>query len=988
MAIARLLVTLTTGALTVFAGQGPAVDSPEDYAGRRIATIEFQPPDQPLLAEKLEEITPLAVNQILRLSEVTAAIDRLWLTGRYSDLAVRAQPVGDDAVILRFVTEPAWFISAVRARGVPEPPNRGRLENTTRLELGTRFNEEKLQTALGNLYSLLRADGFYEAVISHELQRRPATQEIDITFRVNAGPRARFATPIVTGSPGRPAGEVASMAGWERFWFLPGYKHVKQARVRRGLGRIRTAYQKDQRLMARVTLEKMHYDPASQTATPTIHVEEGPQVEITTVGAGVSKRKLRELVPVFHEQTVDRDLLLEGARNIVDYLQEQGYFRAQADFRQEALSADHMRIVYIIERGPRYRVARVEVAGNRYFDDQSIEERLSIREAGFLRFRHGLFSEQHLRQDTEAITNLYRANGFLDVEVNTIVDENYLGRSSELAVSFQIDEGPQWLVESLDLQGVRPENREAVLALLQSAPGQPFSDFNIAIDRESVLNYYHNNGYPEAEFVSSAERAAGRRRGLLRYEVREGRRQDVRDVLIGGLETTRPELVHNRILLEPGDPLSLLDMIRGQQRLYDLGVFSKVEAAVQNPEGISRNKFVQYQLEEARKYSVRVGAGAQIARIGTGRVDLTQPVGDPGFSPRLSFDVTRFNFRGLGHSIGMQARVSNLQRRGLLTYGVPHFRGNEAFNLSFTGLYDDSRDVRTFAARRREGTVQLGQRLSRANALQYRFTYRRVSVTDVQINPQLIPILTQPARIGLASVSFVQDRRDNPTDATRGIFTTLDGGLSSKVFGSQTDFFRPVVSNATYHAVGEDVTFARHVTFGWINNFGGAEIPLPERFFSGGGVSNRAFPVNQAGPRDLVTGFPIGGNAVLNFQNELRFPLILGNVRGVLFHDFGNVFSDLGSVSFRVRQRDITDFNYMIHGVGFGIRYGTPIGPLRVDLAYAINPPRFFGFQGTREQLLFCGTPNPPANINCPANLQTVQRLSHFQFHISIGQAF
>ena len=138
----------------------------------------------------------------------------------------------------------------------------------------------------------------------------------------------------------------------------------------------------------------------------------------------------------------------------------------------------------------------------------------------------------------------------------------------------------------------------------------------------------------------------------------------------------------------------------------------------------------------------------------------------------------------------------------------------------------------------------------------------------------------------------------------------------------------------------------------------------------------RGFPYNQAGPRDLVTGFPIGGNALFFHSTEVRFPLIGDNIDGVLFHDMGNIYNSITDVSFRVHQRNITDFNYMVHAAGFGIRYRTPLGPVRVDLAYSINPPTFNGLSGTYQQLI---TNTATAGI---------QNISHFQFFFSIGQAF
>jgi outer membrane protein assembly factor BamA len=262
-----------------------------------------------------------------------------------------------------------------------------------------------------------------------------------------------------------------------------------------------------------------------------------------------------------------------------------------------------------------------------------------------------------------------------------------------------------------------------------------------------------------------------------------------------------------------------------------------VNTAIQNPEGIERNKYVLYEFDEASKYSIRGGIGAQIARIG-GAQGLDTPAGATGFSPRISLGASRSNFLGIGHTLGVQTRLSNIQRRVLLTYIAPQFQGNENINLTFTGLFDDSRDVRTFSARRFEGTAQVGQRLTRANSMQYRVTYRHVTVSDYELitTPQLIPLLLQPVRLGIIGGTFIQDRRDDPIESTRGIYNTIDIGLASKYFGSQADFTRLLWRNSTYHRVGRDMVLARSLTFGWLQNLEPSnvirDVPVPERFVS------------------------------------------------------------------------------------------------------------------------------------------------------------
>src|SRR6185312_15223208 len=393
--------------------------------------------------------------------------------------------------------------------------------------------------------------------------------------------------------------------------------------------------------------------------------------------------------------------------------------------------------------------------------------------------------------------------------------------------------------------------------------------------------------------------------------------------------------------LQAFDPLSFAKDADSQRRLYDLGIFARVNTALQNPEGDEDNKYVLYQLDEARRYSFNVGVGAEFGRLGGGYT-LDAPAGAAGFSPRLTLGVSRINFMGLGHTVSLQSLLSNIEQRIGLSYIAPQFIGSPDLSLILSTLYDSSHDVRTFSAIRREASAQVSQRLSRANSLQYRIVFRRVTQGDLLIDPLLVPLYSQPARVGLFGMSFIQDKRDDPADAHRGSYTTLDAGYATRILATESPFTRLSFRNSSYYPLTRDLVFARSTYFGWIAPLEAGEvIPISERLFAGGATSQRAFPENQAGPRDLTTGFPLGGNAVFMNNLELRFPLFGDNLGGVLFEDAGNVYSDIHHISFRFRQDNLQDFNYMVQAIGFGIRYHTPIGPVRMDLSFSPDSPRF-----------------------------------------------
>jgi outer membrane protein insertion porin family len=962
----------------------------QKYEGKEIANIRFDPVRQPLEAEELHDLLPLKLHQPLRIADVRSAIERLWATGRYADIRVDAQPY-DGGVALTFLTRNSWFVGDVSVTGnVSAPPNAGQLENAARLDLGAPLSEATLMEAVAGQRRLLESNGLYGGEVRPALDydTDSAYQQANILFHVTGGRRANFGPPVFTGDLKMDPKKILPYTKF-RHWVIHTWKPVTQTRVRQALEGVRSLYEKEDRLEAKVTLESIRYDPAANRAIPTINIQAGPRIELNTIGVKLSQKQLRRYVPVYEEHAVDHDLLVEGARNLQDYFQSRGYFEAQVQFKEQRVANDRGSIDFLVNTGARHKLVDIQIGGNRYFTTEAIRERMFLQTSNFLQFPHGRYSESLLRRDEDSISSLYQSNGFRDVRVTHRLLDDYRGKAGDIAVFLDIAEGPQSLIASLEVDGIQSLDRSAVVSQLSSAAGQPFSEFNVAVDRDAILARYFERGFPGATFEWSSRPAAEPNRVALRYVVREGKEQVVRQVVATGLKITRESLVNRNLTLGPGDPLSPTAMTDIQRRLYDLGVFARVDTAIQDPEGETDRKYVLYNVDEARRYSVAFGFGADLGRIGGCRDCLQSPAGATGFSPRVSLDFTVNNLWGVAHSISLRNRVSTLRQRGLVNYSWPRFLHADNLNLSFTGLFENSRDISTANLKREEVSAQISQRVSKATTLFYRFTYRRVSVGNLKVTQFLLDQLSQPVRVGLPSLNVVQDRRDDPVDPHRGIYNTLDLGLAEHAFGSQRNFLRVLARNASYHPIGKRLVLARSTEFGNIMalNYKGSTldaIPLPERFFGGGGTSHRGFPENESGPRDISTGFPLGGTAVLFNQTELRFPLFGENIGGALFHDLGNTYSSLKNLSFRTNQRDLTDFDYMVHAVGMGVRYRTPVGPLRLDLAYSVNPPHFYGFKGSLDDLRNAGV-DPCANV---PNQCTVQNVSHFQFFFSIGQTF
>jgi len=979
----------------------------DDFQGKIVTAIRYDPAVQPIDGRDLERMQLVQPGQPLDRKQVAGTIDRLFSSGLYDDIQVDATP-GASGITLRFITRPRRFIGHVDADGdIKDPPSRAVLISETQLTLGTPYDNETLETARRNIEEELRENGLFQSQVGVATIEDPETHQITIRFLVEAGKRAKYETPVITGETKLPDDTIVAATGW-RIRFIHIWRQVTQGLTQKGIDGIQNKYAKKDRLTASVDLTAMDYDLARNRARPHLLIDAGPKITIKALEAKVSKGKLRKYVPVYEEGSADNDLLTEGAVNLRDYFQSRGYPDVDVTFKREPAQKDQETIDYYIATGPRRRLVNVDITGNTYFDEDTLRERMFLRPNSLV-LRYGRYNETFRKKDEEAIENLYQANGFRDVKVTSSVQSDYKGKSRDIAAAFQIHEGRQWVVANLDIQGPNQLDISSLKNQFASIPGQPFAEINVATDRNRILEYYNANGFQSALFSYRIAPGKDPETVDLFYQIREGPRQFVRKVILSGLYRTRPKLVERAIDIQDGEPISMIKVNDISRQLTNLGIFANVSTGIQDAAGTNRYKYILYDFDEAARYTFNVGFGLEVGQFGGTTSNLGQAGGAKGLSPIASLSISRLNFLGYGQTISLQTGYSNLEQRESLNYVMPRFLGSPNRTVTFSALYDTTQDVQTFSSRRAEVSAQTAQRLNRASTVLLRFAYRRVSTANVNIPALLIPQLLQPVRIGILSASYIQDHRDNSTDAHRGFWNAVDAGVAGKFFGSQRSFVRVLARNATYTPIGRNLVFARQTQIGAIIPFNipagtshFESIPLPERFFGGGSVSMRGFGDNQAGPRDIgtvdelpgttssvATGFPIGGNALLFNTFELRFPLLGPNISGVLFHDMGNIYTTFSQISFAYRQPSYQNFNYALQSPGFGIRYKTPLGPVRVDLAYALNPSSYMGFSKneTIQDLIAC-KPQQIGDPHFPNCTSSPQRLNRFQFFFSIGQAF
>jgi len=912
-------------------------------------------------------------------SKVEESLKSLYATGRFTELRAEAEPA-EEGVNLVFTGRCQYFVGIVQVLGAPGSLDPRVLVTASRLRLGQPLADDALAAARKQVADSLAADGYYRANLTLQVSQNPDTAEADVVVSVSPGPPARLNGVEFQGQPVFPPARLLAVARW------PKGIRLSTTRLDRGLFRLRQFYVAQGRLQATASVSKRTYDPQSNTEKLQVQIQAGPLVRVSVEGAHIGSSKLKDLLPVFKDGAVDDVALARGERALESYFQKQGYLSASVKAsRESSPDSGKVGLNFRVTLGSRAEFIGYGVRGNQRVPTEELMETVAPPAQGLFP-PAPTFSRELLEQKQDLLLALYQSKGFLAAKVTPTIDENYGHHSGRWFVTFQIEEGPQTTVRNLTFSGVDPVTERALWSSSMCRPGQPYSPERVQTDRDTILDYLADRGYARAD-VNEAITPVPSGQVDVTFEIHPGAQERIRGIVVLGNQHTRTRLIRHELAIHNREPLNQTALLDSQRHLYEMGVFNQVQIAEQDQRGADPNKTILVGVEEGRRWTVGYGGGFEVQRLGS-----SNPQGTFKASPRVSLDVSRLDVGGRAQTFTLTGRLSDIEKGGGLSYLIPRLLDHPGLNLRINGLVDQSADVLTFTADRREASISIEKRFSPSTLLLARYSYRRLEALNIsnRVQPQDLPFLSKPVRVGGLGASYVNDHRDDPADATRGSYSLADASVAWQQLGSEANFLRFTGQNSTYHKLGTHLVFARNTRFGVESPFGGLrqvrvtspsgtpetlfthDIPLLEHFFMGGSESHRGFSINQAGPRDPTTGFPVGGNALFFNSLELRVPLAERRFSFAFFHDAGNVYSTIRKMRLlKIDQNSPTDTDYTVHAAGMGVRIKTPAGPLRFDAGYALNP--------THYQIV------PTVN---GVRIPEVQRLTPFQFFLSIGQSF
>jgi len=950
---------LSVGAWAQLTLQGPSLS----YEGQNVSAIA-------LIANPHRDLTSLVAlvtqkaNEPYSEKKIEASRQALQQAGQFPEVRVSIVPEVN-GLRVNFLLEPAYYLGIVQFPGAEKLFSYTRLLQIADLPDEDPYDPARIPVAEKALTDFLHHNGYFQATVRAEPAIDDAHQLVSVKFAIETGKQAKISSVQIDGPSGPESSRllhaVRSLRARLSGGLLKKGKAYTPERLSSAMTLMKRTLNKQRRLASSVKENPPKYDAVTNHVDVSFTVKVGPVVTIRTEGARLTAipwlagRQMKKLIPIYSEGTIDRELVEEGQRNLTDYFQKKGFYdvKVSTDFQKQP---DQIVLVYKIDRGAKHKVDRILIHGNYAIPTQELLAQVRVKKSHI--WTHGSVSQKLLKQSAANIEALYRDRGYEEIKVKP----RAVDREPKIDVDFDIEEGAQTMVENLQVSGNQNVDYAQLTAPkgFELRSGVPFSPRKLAEDRNRISATYLNRGYLNAEIKATATKTADPHRVNVEYAINEHQRVRIGQVVYLGEDRTRLSLISKTAQIPVEAPMQRGQLLEAESRLYDLGIFDWSSVGPRKPITNQSDEMVLVKVHEAKRNELTYGFGFEIGHRGgnipTGSVALPGGGGSIGLngfeiapsqstfaSPRGTLQFTRRNMRGLGETASASILASRLQYRVLTTYLQPRFLGSQWSSLGSFSLERNSENP-LFTASLGDLTFQVERLISRKHntRVQFRYDFNKTALSHVLV-PDLVLEQDRNVRLSTFSASLIHDTRDKPLDAHRGIFGTVDFGVTPTALGSSANFtklFGQVAQYQQFHSI----VFANSVRWGLALPFSDSFVPTSQLFFSGGGTSLRGFPIDQAGPQRLVpfcnvlqgqagcvnVTVPVGGKQLFILNSEVRFPLgITKALGGVVFYDGGNVY----------RTINLHDFvNNYTNTVGFGIRYSTPIGPVRFDIGRNLNP--------------------------------------------------
>ena len=936
----------------------PAEQVLASYEGQTVTSVEIAGrPD--LKTAQFESDFAQKASQPFDKQKIDLSVAALKSAGHFQNVRIEVEPDANGLRLL-FVLEPAVYYGIFQFPGAEQFPY-SRLIQVADYTSQAPYDASTVERDRQRLLLFYRQEGYFQAQVTTDLKVDSQHGFVNVIFQSTLGRKAKFGQVEIAGVT--PSEEkdlehrlTTPMARLRGAAVRRG-KTYKHSTLEKSTKYVQSRLEKDDYLAAQVKLSGAEYHADTNRADIHLSANPGTKTRVQIDGAHLWPWTKKSLLPEYQGVGVDEETVQEGKMALTNYYQGKGYF--DVDVTSEVTGNEKLRTVaYHITRNKKHSVDAVHLSGESQLKGGDLTPHIAVEKKHFL--SHGKFSDQLVRTSVSNLKAVYQSEGFSSVQVTSSV----VNHGANIEIAFHVVEGPRDIVRSFAIQGADtfPESQFAPKGLKVIA-GQPYSQANVQTDRAGIMANYFKAGYLTASFRETASQASKNDPHHINvvYHIYEGPRVFTEDVLALGRIHTQQRLIDQDITsIKPDQPLTETNLLTAGSNLYNhSGVFDWAEVDPKAQITTQTSEDVLVKVHEAKRNEFTYGIGFEVINrggsipSGTAALPNLPPVGLPSsfqtsqttfFGPRGSIQYTRNNLRGKGESLSVTGFAGRLDQRGAIYYIDPHLHWTSwKGTASFSAERNEQNPI--FSSQQETGTYQIQRFIdeARKNLFFVKYSYSKTDLTRIEI-PSLVPDADQHVRLSGFGVNLTRDTRDNPLDEHKGVLDSIEIDLNGTKLGSSVNFAKLTSQAAFYKEKYHHIIWAGSIRIGLAQPYASSRVPLSEEFFTGGGDSLRGFPLDGAGPQRNIyvcnpnqaapncpqINVPQGGNEMLVINSEARIPLpIKKGLSIVPFYDGGNIFPRIGFHDFT---------SLYTNSVGIGLRYSTPVGPIRFDLGHNLNP--------------------------------------------------
>ena len=874
-----------------------AQDNLHAFVGQKISSVNAVSTSGITESDIARECS-LKKGEIFSIPAVRACIALFYQKGLFQDILVEAFEERD-GVRVQYTFVEKIRVGNIRIKGSNYFSVR-RLRSVAGLKSGDDLTADGIARARSRILDLYKGAGFFDASVEVESMPEGRNQEAEIQITINEGERARVADTLFQGDTIRPVEELMSLMELQKG------DDYSEKEMDQSIQALERHYIDKGYLKVLISPPDLVYDEAKGEVLLTLFIEAGPHVDVLFEGAkAMAPEALKKELLIWKEKAFDSSVLDESADRLTQFYREKGYHFAAVTYRIDKPDDRNIRIVFQITEGIPVTVREVGVSGNYYFSTKVLMEYLDIKEGKFL-------IEDVLKEDIKEMTALYKNSGFLEVKLAQ--DILFHEEDKTLGIRITVEEGPQTFLTGVEVSGNDTFTREEIIGHIKSREGHPYNESQIIDDLYSIQSLYVRKGHLYASVDLKSTYSGDKREVMIDYIITEDKPVYIGETYVSGHSVTREYVIRRELLIKEGDLYSYENILRSQRRLLSLRIFKGVLLEPMNPEVRDYRKDMSLKVEEGYPGTVEFG-------IGYGDVERM----------RGMFEASYRNLFGTGRQVTLRAEGSSIEQKYSLGYKEPWILGYQMDGR--INLVDQIEDKRSFDRRTLGLSAGVDKSFSDYVKGSLMYQYEDVRLSDVSAEAILTPEDTGKTEVATINPSVTIDHRDDPFNPSIGAFYSIGLREAARLIGSKPQFAKVNLQTSLFYPPVRRIVLAFSARGGIAWNFGkSTEVPIFERYFTGGRNTVRGYDQERLGIPGKTILFdgsnwsPTGGNMMVVFNGEIRFPLYKG-LGMVAFVDSGNVW----------RKMEEFDISELRSTAGAGIRYDTPVGPLRLDVGCKLD---------------------------------------------------